>query len=102
MHEGYQIEKYTVDLKNPAVFADKTAAMRALLPRIKKNHPQYAMSLNDGPRFGHDWTKTNKYVDAQILAAAWSQGYDGLVLLWPQPPATREIAVRSAGQVRRV
>lgn len=106
------IHEYTVTIKNPLIVEDKNEVVRKFFPARKDADYEYRVeryitypndrprpyrswirSLIDGNKFGHDATAANRWLDAQLASKISKAGYDSLVLLSPELPASREIMI---------
>jgi hypothetical protein len=113
LHDGADIKKYKVTIKNPVVFQDKNEAMLALIPEVREKYQKqidkYERSGDraDKPRpqkdllnKSKDAKKTNRDIDAKLKKAMQKMGHDGMVLLNPEPPCTRELMIVDPKNVR--
>jgi hypothetical protein len=106
------VHEYTVTIKNPLIVEDKNEVVRKFFPNRRDADYEYRVeryitypndkprpysswirSLIDGNKFGHDASAANRWLDAQLASKISKAGYDSLVLLSPELPASREIMV---------
>jgi len=86
------VQKLFPDRKDKDYEAAKRGGYAGLAQRPRP-YRSWITSLIDGNKFGHDASKANRWLDAQIAAKVAKAGYDSVVLTAPELPASREIMI---------